>query len=106
MDNFKVIYKILKYLESAMDYDEPDYLPIKAEALELTEERWKAIIKMLVDNGYVEGVVIKQYARVGSTITRFEPIITLKGLEYLHENSMMKKAMEVAKGIKDIVPGL
>ena len=39
MDNFKVIYKILKYPESAMDYSEPDYEPILAAALGLTEER-------------------------------------------------------------------
>lgn len=25
MDNFRFIYKILKYLEASMDYSEPDY---------------------------------------------------------------------------------
>lgn len=34
------------------------------------------------------------------------PKITLKGLEYLQENSMMKQAAAFAKGIKDIVPGI
>ena len=32
------------------------------------------------------------------------PGITLKGLEYLAENSFMKKAANLAKGIKDIIP--
>ena len=32
--------------------------------------------------------------------------ITLKGLEYLQENSMMKKVYNAVKGIKDITPGL
>ena len=89
-----------------MDYAEPDYEPIKASVLGLTDERWKAIIKMLVDNGYIEGIAMKNYMRVGLTISKFEPQITLKGLEYLHENSMMKKIMETAKGIKDMIPGM
>ena len=29
-----------------------------------------------------------------------------KGIEYLQENSMMTKAKNIAKGIKDIIPGL
>ncbi|MEG0585127.1 MAG: YjcQ family protein [Christensenellaceae bacterium] len=37
-------------------------------------------------------------------MTKFEPKITLKGLEYLHENSMMQKIMRAAKGIKDTIP--
>lgn len=106
MDNFKVIYKILKYLESAMDYSEPDYEPILAAALGLTEERWRLLMKMLTENGYIDGVVLKQYMRSGITIIRFNPEITLRGLEYLHENSMMKKIMEIAKGITDIIPGI
>lgn len=28
MDNFRVIYRILRYLEKALDYDEPDELHI------------------------------------------------------------------------------
>lgn len=30
------------------------------------------------------------------------PEITLKGLEYLEENSMMKKVSKVAKGVIDV----
>lgn len=32
--------------------------------------------------------------------------ITLAGVEYLQENSMMKKVHEALKNIKDIVPGI
>ena len=32
--------------------------------------------------------------------------ITLKGLEYLQENSIMRKIYNAAKGIKEITPGL
>lgn len=32
--------------------------------------------------------------------------ITLKGLEYLQENSMMQKICKTMKGIKDVVPAI
>ena len=32
--------------------------------------------------------------------------ITMKGIEYLQENSKMKKVCEALKTIKDIAPGL
>ena len=103
MNNFKVIYKILKYLEEAMDYSEPDYTPIKANILELTGERWTQIIKMLLREGYIEGVEIKQYIRNTDTVTSFNPHITLKGLEYLEENSVMKKVAQAVTGIAQII---
>jgi hypothetical protein len=87
-----------------MDISDPDYDPIQPESLGITKERWNAIIKMLANDGYIDGVVIKSVLRSGSIIMRFEPQITLKGLEYLSENSMMKKAMNVVKGIKEIFP--
>lgn len=30
--------------------------------------------------------------------------LTLKGLEYLEENSLMKRAYRAAKGIKELIP--
>ena len=59
MDNFKLIYKILRYLEKAMDYDEPYMDFISAKALRISEQRWTAIIEMLAENGYIKGIEIK-----------------------------------------------
>ena len=33
MDNFKVVYRILKHLEAMMDASEPDMSPITSESL-------------------------------------------------------------------------
>jgi len=58
---------------------------------------------MLVDNGYVKGVVvIKTLSHESVKVNNIQ--ITLKGLEYLAENSLMKKAASLAKGISDIAP--
>lgn len=41
MDNFTIIYKILKALEQAMDYDEFDVNKISHTRLNITYQRWE-----------------------------------------------------------------
>lgn len=103
MNNFKIIYRILKYLEAALDVAAPDMTPITAQALGLTEERWKSLMLMLYKEGYIEGLSFKQYVGEES-IMRVEKVkITLKGLEYLEENSMMRKIKDAAMNVVDII---
>ena len=108
MDNFTVIYKILKALEQAMDYDEFDISRISHTKLEISYQRWEKIMIMLAKTGYIEGVVFDQC--MGDYSPHIEkliaPVITLKGLEYLNDNTFMKKAANALKGIKDVIPGL
>lgn len=106
MDNFKAVYKILSTLEKAMDYPEFDMSPIDAQHLGVSQERWNRYIEMMDDVGYVKGVKIKQYITGETDINVNNMRITLKGLEYLQENSMMQKAYRLAKGIKETVPGI
>lgn len=108
MDNFKVIYQILKYLESALDMPMYDAGAISPERLRISRERWEQILLMMQDAGYIKGLVFTQSmsddrARLVEPV---RPQVTLKGLEYLAENTMMKKAANLLKGIKDSVPGL
>ena len=106
MDNFKIIYKILKILEKSMDLDEFDNNSIAKERLELSEARWSRIIAMLVKEGYVSGIDVWNGMDCGyPRVCIVRPEITIKGLEYLEENKFMKKAADLAKGIKEIVPG-
>lgn len=105
MDNFKIIYKILKAFEKSLDCEEIDIKEISSEALNISEQRWSRIIKMIVDNGYVEGIRIVSYDGARIPLIKFyNPTITLAGLEYLEENSLMKKAANIAKGISDMIP--
>ena len=89
-----------------MDADEFDAAAVSAKRVGITENRWAALLKMLADSGYIEGVQIYQPADGGIIVNFIHPRITLKGLEYLEENSMMKKAYRIAKGIKDVLPGM
>lgn len=104
MDNFRSIYRILCYLERAMDYDEPDLEQISARALNLSEQRWTVIMEMLVSRGYIDGIRIKRGVDGEIVLLASVPRITLQGLEYLQENSLMQKAARLANGIDDIVP--
>ena len=83
MDNFTTIYKILSYLEKAMDYDQPDWRAIGAEHLGINENRWRHIMKMLIDNGYIEGVAVLPIMGSGFDFKFINPAITLAGLSYL-----------------------
>lgn len=104
MDNFKTIFKILSILESSLDYDKVDLTRISAESLGVSGNRRNAILKMLNDCGYVEGVFVRTYTDGEICIDSTNIQITLAGLEYLAENSLMKKAYNMAKGIADLIP--
>lgn len=104
MDHFKIIYRILKYLEKAMAVEEPDFLPIMAKGLKIPECQWLRLMKMLLDEGYIKGVLIQRDLSGSWMLSEpFTPEITLKGLEHLQENSFMKKAADLAKGIAEIL---
>lgn len=106
MDNFKAVYKILSTLEKAMDLPEFDISIINYRALGVSKERWSRYIEMMADVGYIKGVRVSTNI-TGETIVECNNMrITLKGLEYLQENSIMRKIYNAAKGIKEITPGL
>ena len=105
-ENFNIIYRILKTLRNAMSYSEFDMDFISPETLGIGQEQWTAIMEMLVSNGLIEGVSVKRGAQDDAILSVSRPRITLKGLEYLSENSLMQKAANLAKGIKEIIPGI
>lgn len=104
MEDFRIIYRILKNLQKSMDLEEIDKDSISSEALKISEPRWCRIVAMLIHEGYITGAetwnsMTQSYPRVALT----RPEITLKGLEYLQENSLMKKAANLARGIVETV---
>ncbi|MEG2353586.1 MAG: YjcQ family protein [Clostridium sp.] len=48
MDNFKIIYRILKALEKVMDSEEFDVSTIFHETLKISYPRWEKTLIMLV----------------------------------------------------------
>ena len=102
MEDFRIIYRILRILQKSMDLEEFDQNSISAEALGLSVPKWIRLMAMLLKEGYISGgetwnAMECGYPRVALT----RPELTLKGLEYLEENSLMRKASDLAKGIVD-----
>lgn len=104
MGDFNTIYKILAALKASMDYGVFDMKLISAEQLGVSEPRRIALLMMLVQAGYISGLSFDETAAgdVMMSITHLR--LTLKGLEYLEENSLMKKAYRTVRGIKDLIP--
>ena len=104
MEQFKQIYRILSILHKAMDLEEWDSKLLSPEALGVSLPMWSRIMTMLLKEGYIAGGESWEsfdvsYPKVKLT----RPEITLKGLEYLEENSLMKKAGEMLKEVIHIV---
>ena len=106
-DIFRIIYIILKELyEHKKDGTRTPIEDIGPTRLQITDGYWLSIIVELCDNGYITGVKIRE-TKTGKAISGLDGIdITLKGIEYLQENSMMQKVYIALKEIKDIATGL
>lgn len=105
MDNFVVIYKILKALEQSMDFDEFDSNRISPSVLGVSKERRNKLLIEMQREGYIDGLIVEHWLGTSSSCIEepIKPTITLKGLEYLSENSTMRKAANLVKGIAEIV---
>ena len=106
-DIFRIIYIILKELyENKKDGKRTPKEYISAERFNIPDSYWLDIISELIKNEYIKGVKVF-HTKTGRLISGIEEIdITLKGIEYLQENSMMKKVYNFLKDVKDIAPGL
>lgn len=105
MDNFKVIYRILRELEKNMGNEEFSINSISAERLNVSYNRWEQLLILMQDEGYIKGIVVsknidEKYRHIVEPIF---PEITIKGLEYISSNSFMAKAKEALKMAGEIL---
>lgn len=103
MEDFRVIYRILKVLHDAMDYEVFDRRLLDAKVLGISELKRNRLLCMLLQEGYITGIELiwADGADAPIYINLRSPSLTMKGLEYLDDNSLMKKAAAMAKGIVD-----
>lgn len=107
MDTFKLVYKILKQIHTLGLAEEPDLMLLSPDALKATKEERDDAILMMLDDELINGITVikgidgqqKPYILWRDSM----PHITLKGLQYLEENSMMKKAKNLLKGFVEII---
>lgn len=101
MDTLKIAYKILYSLENkkTADYMGAVIGPAK---LGVSERKWLEVIRSLLDEGYIAGVTVQEDILGHSLVDIEQARITLKGAEYLHENSAMAKLGQLAANVIDI----
>lgn len=69
MDNFKIIYRILKSLEASLDFEETDVSAISPEKLGVTKARWEQLLIMMQERGISKGLSAQgQQERTNDTL--------------------------------------
>lgn len=86
-DDFKIILDILTILEREMDSHVYDPKTLTAEMFGISAARFGAIMVMLIQAGYIDGVEYTK-DRDGRIFIRETKYLrlTLRGLEYLRDN--------------------
>ena len=107
MDVFNLIYRILKQIRALELSEEHDLALLFPDALKATEIERDNILLKMQEEGLIAGLVVIEEVdgkqRPFIMWERAMPRVTLKGLEYMEENSMMKKAKNLLKGFVEIV---
>lgn len=106
-DYFKILYVILKELYEAKKDGKKVCLDlISPDRFKIPEGYWLDIVCEATDNGYIKGFKYR-ITKTGRVVSGLEDMnITMSGIEFLQENSMMKKVYEAMKEVRDWVPGM
>ena len=95
MECFKVIYAMLAAFEAALD-EQLDKEKLSARYLGISEKRRTMLLLMLQDEGYLKGVQEFKTPFVHE-VNIDNARITIKGLDYLENNSNMQRAYRALK---------
>lgn len=107
-DFFTIVYIILTELYASMRKDASfDHRSISPERFGIPQGYLFEIIWNLEQKNYITGPFIATTAAGSRIVEGMEQMkITMDGIEYLQENSTMKKILSKLKNFKDAIPGL
>lgn len=104
-DMYVVMYKIIAYLYDCMKRGvEPDNAAWGHRALEIPESYWASIVEELVDHGFIVGVEVNHFINGKCVVSAFAPRVTMEGVAFAQENTMMYKAKAFLKDAKEVIP--
>lgn len=98
MEFERTIYNIMKGFEKQLDNDTFDMNVLDHSLYHVSKVRFIRYLEMLQEAGFIQGINIVKMSNGALEAKAFAPMITLKGLEYLADNSMMKKVTNILKG--------
>lgn len=95
MDKRKLIYSILREIELGNEPKHTDY------GIEL--EEFGSVVEMIQSEGLIVGAKIQRAGKGSKIVYAFthQAKITMKGLNYLEENSKMSKLYKGLKEVRD-----
>lgn len=108
-DYFVLAYRILAYLYDCLKKGKrPDweYMMYETKQFPVGEDYFVYVFEQLYSEGYIEGILL--FVQNGYCGIKDAPCIriTQKGIEFLQENSSMKRAAQFLKSLKETIPGL
>ena len=111
MELLTLLYKILKIAASSFDREE---IPSASElytsdVLKANQEQIETMICQAYKGGYLDGVRVIEIdgmTKPKVLLSQSHIILTIKGMEYISENTSMKKIAKTMKGIKEMIPGM
>lgn len=110
-DYYVIVYRILAYLYACLKVGEKpnlEYLSYGTETFPIGKDYWEYIMLELIQSNYIKGAVVVPILgnNIKSVKITNELSITPLGIEYLQDNSTMKKALTFLKTLKETVPGI
>ena len=110
-DYFVFVYKILIYLYDCLKCGKEidfEYLQPLTKDFPIEKVYFNYIIENVYKSGYIEGVMLVPIPGLAQSGIKYTKSIriTPKGIEYLLDNSMMSRAKDFLKSIKETVTGL
>ena len=100
-DTLQIAYKILYALEHKNMQEYTGTL-ISPEAVSAKPEKWLDVMQNLNDDGLIAGIEITSDITGGVYVDIEHARITLKGAQYLKENSIMAKIGGVASNVINV----
>lgn len=103
-DMYVVMYKILCYLYDCMKRDiAPDVEEFSHVALGIPELYWQDVIHELFRKHYISGVMLTRKGN-GFVVNFNRPRVTMDGVAFMQENTMMAKARDFLITTKSALP--
>lgn len=107
-DYYVIVYQVLAYLYRCLKDGEeidPKLIEPDSKYLNINKKYWAYIMEHMKEQGFIEHITLSfamGHNLVGYDLSKCQ--ITPKGIEYLCDNSTIKKAYRFLKDAKSIIP--
>lgn len=104
-DMYVVMYKVIAYLYDCMKKGiAPEGEKWSCMALGIPESYWASVVSELVDHRFITGVKVIPYGDGARMVSIGRAEVTMEGVAFAQENSMMAKAKAFLQDAKASVP--